>query len=142
MTDTKQAPAKTTFQKLMLDVQSGKADKELFFKTFLKTEFYVAFNKRQVTGKDGLEDAQEFDFVLYDSQQNKDKKSIVISEQANYLQKLGAETLLLIKGVEILNTLYPDVEISIAYDGGGLGMPVDMLNWLRETIKPKEETKE
>ena len=38
--------------------------------------------------------------------------------------------------LEILNTLYPDVEISIAYDGGGLGMPVDMLNWLRETIKP------
>ncbi|WP_159084176.1 hypothetical protein [Saccharobesus litoralis] len=119
-----------------MDMQQGEGDQAAFFKTFLNTEFYTAFAKRDVIGKEGVEENQtEFDFVLFASQQNSDKQTVVISEQASYIQKLGAEQIMSIKGGELLQSIYPDVEISIAYDNCGIGMPVDMIEWLKGAIK-------
>ncbi len=130
-TDSK---AKTRFQSLILGMQEGKESQEDFFKSFLTTEFYLGFKQNKANS-----DEQNFDFLVYKSQQTAGVNTVVISEEANYLQNMGAKDIMLIKGGDLLNSIYPKTEISIAFTGGGIGMTVDMLDWLRGCIKPKED---
>lgn len=127
----------TPFQQLIIDLQAGKVEANAFFERFLNTELYIGFRKRE--GDELAEEGQpNFDYLVYPSQQNPEVGTLVVSDVASYLSSMGAEHIMLIKGGDIVATAYENCEISIAFGAGGLGMPVEMVQSLKQAISKQQ----
>lgn len=121
----------TPFQQLSEDVKQGKVDESDFIAEFLNTQFYVGINKKFESDK------PTFDYLVYQSQQTPDTSTVVISEDEDYIKNMGATDILFIKGGDIIKSLHAYLEIAIAYKGGGIGMPVDKVNFLKRNVQFK-----
>ncbi|KMT66543.1 hypothetical protein [Catenovulum maritimum] len=118
----------TEFQQVILDAQNNKISQEDFIALFLNTKFYVAIHKPED------KDAQGFNYHVYDSQKVEGGLCVVVSEDDDYIQRIGGVELLYLKGGDIIKTLHPNLELSIVFDGGGIGLPVEMVNFLKKSI--------
>lgn len=121
----------TTFQQMIIDIQQGKVEEQTFITEFLNTKFHIAIEKKNVEGK------STFDYLVYQSQQSKDVYTAVLSEDENYIKNMGATEILLVKGGDIIKSLQPNLEVTIVFNGGGIGMPVERVNFLKQHIQIK-----
>ena len=62
---------------------------------------------------------------------------MVISEDESYIKNMGASDILFVKGGDIIKSLHPNLEITIAFNGGGIGMTVDKVNFLKQNVQFK-----
>lgn len=121
----------TPFQQLSEDIQQGKLDESHFIAEFLNTKFHIAINKKFDSEK------PTFDYLVYQSQQTPDTSTVVISEDESYIKNMGATDILFVKGGDIIKSLHPNLEVAIAYKGGGIGMSVGRVNFLKRNVQFK-----
>ena len=134
MTDTASNQAKTEvtpFQQMIRDIQQSKLDEAIFIAEFLNTKFHVGIDKKLENEK------PTFDYLVYQSQQTQGVSTIVISEDENYIKNMGVTEILFVKGGDIIKSLHPNLEISIVFQGGGIGMPVDKVDFLKQHVQFK-----
>ncbi|WP_440905241.1 hypothetical protein ACMZOO_02525 [Catenovulum sp. SX2] len=121
----------TPFQQLTKDVQQGKVEDNVFIAEFLNTKFHIAIDKK-------FDEKQPtFDYLVYQSQQTENAFTVVISEDESYIKNMGASDILFVKGGDIIKSLHPNLEITIVFNGGGIGMTVDKVNFLKQNVQFK-----
>ncbi|EWH10773.1 hypothetical protein DS2_06971 [Catenovulum agarivorans DS-2] len=121
----------TPFQQLTIDVQQGKVEESIFIAEFLNTKFHIAIHKKFDEKK------PTFDYLVYQSKQTENAFTVVISEDESYIKNMGASDILFVKGGDIIKSLHPNLEITIAFNGGGIGMTVDKVNFLKQNVQFK-----
>ncbi|NTS77819.1 hypothetical protein HR060_13240 [Catenovulum sp. SM1970] len=124
----------TLFQQQVQEMQQGEMTEQDFWPVFLNAEFYIPIRK--------IEDSvveKDFAFIVYDSKQVAGGKTVLISDSPEYLKGTGATDLMMMKGGQIVELVYPDVEISFAFVGGGFGIPAQFVKQLKDAITSKTE---